>query len=494
MPGGRSRRPAQLRRARFDHSYDDVSNHSMKAFPMKDWLLLHSIRIALSVVCAASLHHASVAVAHPGKMTLRAIAIEATPRMSSPATTPSATATRLVPQTALPSPTMPTATTSNATHTALSSPTVTLSPTAYAKELLTTTVIPTSVPSPSAIPTASAPGVPGQVAPLMVNLREGPGAQYPIRASYARGSAVMVLGRTQNGAWLRVVMADERAGWMATNCVALDTALDRLPVVDGTVGDTIEPSGAAQQPLEPAAAVPATSGVDADAPIFNISDGPKGVGLIIVSATDLHVAPGVRTEVVQRLEQDEQVKLLGQARGAWVRVQPFGAVVPGWVYAAHLLPMPGTIEGASLLGTTAAISTTPSVSATLQTPTVRPTASSRMVDAVPEAAIAETATPPARLPVEIAVTVVRSTTTSAPTPEVSLGVAGLHVALVTVFGDVLAETITPSNGRVRFDLDVAPDTALALQIAALGLRQPIASDQLATGHAELTVTLPDVTD
>jgi hypothetical protein len=71
----------------------------------------------------------------------------------------------------------------------------------------------------------------------------------------------------------------------------------------------------------------------------------------------------------------------------------------------------------------------------------------------------------------------------APTPTPDLAqmrderpLPGLRVHLVTVFGDVLTEAVTPDDGRVTLTRDVAPGTALFVLIPAAGVLVPVAPE------------------
>jgi hypothetical protein len=68
------------------------------------------------------------------------------------------------------------------------------------------------------------------------------------------------------------------------------------------------------------------------------SDGPTGPAVVSAQSTALREAPGAEAAVIQTLPQETGVTLLGQTSGAWVRVQPDGGVVPGWVYGPDLRP------------------------------------------------------------------------------------------------------------------------------------------------------------
>jgi hypothetical protein len=230
-----------------------------------------------------------------------------------------------------------------------------------------------------------------------------------------------------------------------------------------------------------------------------ITDAPVGLAEIKVEQTSLHVGPGARTEVVQPLKFGEQVKLFGTARGAWVRVQPFTAVVPGWVYAPDVRPLPGTITGGLVISPTLALTTTATV---IPTVSISPTATTvpsavATVEAVREDLSSSTAVPAAPyVPVEITVEVVEAVPTPSgrkgptPTPAKGTGMAGMRVQIVTVFGELLVEAVTQADGRVTFTRDVPPNTALFVQMPALGLRTQLPAGEVETGKTSVTIAVP----
>ncbi|MDQ5850960.1 MAG: SH3 domain-containing protein [Chloroflexota bacterium] len=124
---------------------------------------------------------------------------------------------------------------------------------------------PTTAPA-TGQPSATAPATPaspesgaaasGIIVAQALHLREGPGARYPIRAIYSRGTEVRVLGKDRSAHWLRVVTPDERAGWMAVGAVELRAPLAELPVVDGMLpsGGVPDEGMVADRGEEPSAA------------------------------------------------------------------------------------------------------------------------------------------------------------------------------------------------------------------------------------------------
>jgi hypothetical protein len=53
------------------------------------------------------------------------------------------------------------------------------------------------------------------------------------------------------------------------------------------------------------------------------------------------------------------------------------------------------------------------------------------------------------------------------------GVGGVKVELVNAFGQVLIDVATPADGQVTFTPDLAPGTAVRVQLPAAGLSAPV---------------------
>jgi hypothetical protein len=167
------------------------------------------------------------------------------------------------------------------------------------------------------------------------------------------------------------------------------------------------------------------------------------------------------------------------------------------VYAAHLEPLPSTIAGAPAITMTLTAPVSPTL--TELTPTASASPTPIMVDAQPQPPLMDTpVSPQVRLPVEVVVAVERADRApvarrgATPTPVAPVGIAGLRVELVNVFGDVLAEAVTPADGWIVFNRGAVADTALFIQIRALGLRTQLDAAALAQGRAEVMVGLPPI--
>jgi hypothetical protein len=201
------------------------------------------------------------------------------------------------------------------------------------------------------------------------------------------------------------------------------------------------------------------------------SDGPGGPAVVVADATALREGPAADSPVIQTLSQGAQVTLLGQASGGWVRVQPAEGVVPGWVYGPDLRRAEAV--------TPALAASAPTVEATRPTPvasaipTPRPQPQVTRLDPLPIPP-ALPAAPRNTLAVEVTLLVAEpgaaaTGSTVRPTPIAQQPLAGVRVQLVTALGDVLAEAVTPANGRVTLMRDVTPGSAVLLRIPALGI-------------------------
>ncbi len=238
--------------------------------------------------------------------------------------------------------------------------------------------------------------------------------------------------------------------------------------------------------------VPAPSTVT---PIPTVApDAPKGLAIVAAESTVLRDGPRPAAAAIQTLHQEAIVTLLGQALGAWVRVQPEDGVVPGWVYGPDLRALSTTPTATTppASGQTATPNAPTAVSPISPTPTPLPYVTA--LDPVPLAP----PTPAPREPLALTVRIVAANAPPInPTPNAGRAgatlipgsqrpLAGVRVQLVTVFGDVLTEAITPASGEVTLTRDLPPGMAMLVRMPALGL-------QSAVDHAQpvLTIAVPD---
>lgn len=222
------------------------------------------------------------------------------------------------------------------------------------------------------------------------------------------------------------------------------------------------------------------------------SDAPTGPA--IVSAPDgtaLREEPGSGA-IIETLIVEQPVMLLGQANGLWVRARSEHGVVPGWVYGPHvrLSAEPALIQA----NATSYVLPTPSaLPAPAHTPdTAQPV--SILVAPLPDRPLPPAPVAAPRITLSLRVQLetgasslpVRATASRAtPTRQPATPLAGVRVQLITIFGDVLTEAITPADGIVTLTRDVEPAMALQVRIPAAGIEIPIDP-----GRQTLTITLP----
>ncbi|MGV1037967.1 MAG: SH3 domain-containing protein [Candidatus Nanopelagicales bacterium] len=63
-----------------------------------------------------------------------------------------------------------------------------------------------------------------------LNVRTGPGTNYPKTGLLRKGDQVVVTGRTESGDWLAVTLADGKKGWVAASLVKLDVPVSGITV------------------------------------------------------------------------------------------------------------------------------------------------------------------------------------------------------------------------------------------------------------------------
>ncbi len=109
---------------------------------------------------------------------------------------------------------------------------VTVTAPAAATELSLARDTATPTPSPSATRAASVTAsLPHAVVTTdALNVRTGPGTNYPKTGVVRKGDQVVVTGRTERGDWLAVTLADGKKGWVAASLVKLDVPVSGIAV------------------------------------------------------------------------------------------------------------------------------------------------------------------------------------------------------------------------------------------------------------------------
>jgi len=88
----------------------------------------------------------------------------------------------------------------------------------------------TSASTPTGAPTQT-PGPKVNVATANVNLRAGPGTNYPIVGGLQEGDPVEIAGRTGDGGWYQIWRPDRSFAWVSAAYVQVNTDADAIPVV-----------------------------------------------------------------------------------------------------------------------------------------------------------------------------------------------------------------------------------------------------------------------
>lgn len=313
----------------------------------------------------------------------------------------------------------------------------------------------------------------------------------------ADGEAILRVGPRTGG--LSPTVLDEQAGTYRFAVALADSELAQQ--LEDRIADQTNAPAPTTRPAPAAGAGGATGGAGsaaaAPAPPPTVvlttppvsTDAPTGAARVSAAETALREGPSATAPAIQTLPAEAVVTLLGQASGAWVRVQPVDGVVPGWVRGADL-----TLERTTASATEAAPTDASSAgAAAAATATLRPTAATFRV--APLAPLPPPPLPPPAQQSSVTVTVrvvavdeplVRVAGEAVPTPAAgsTRPLSGVRVRLVSSFGDPLAEALTDARGHVRLTTSLAGSTALFAQLPAPGLTVPVIP-----GEAELLLTL-----
>ena len=120
-------------------------------------------------------------------------------------------------------------------------PAATLEPTA--------TPAPTDTPLPTATPTPAAPHV---VASKAVNLRSGPGTNYPVVGAASIGKQYEITGRNPDGAWFEICCVNNTAVWVARSVVTIGGDAGSVKVAENIPAPPPTPTPKPTSPPAPA--------------------------------------------------------------------------------------------------------------------------------------------------------------------------------------------------------------------------------------------------
>lgn len=182
------------------------------------------------------------------------------------------------------------------------------------------TDVPTAVTAPSAQP---APGVGGQALGTVVNanilnVRSGPGLNFPILATLPLNQVVTLEGRNADGSWLQIRLAGEQLGWVNSAFVSPNLAIASLPV-----SETPAPPVAVTPPVTPTETAPGVGGL--------------ALGTV-VNANNLNVrsGPGLNYGILTMLPLGSSAVLEGRDTGGlWLQIRLADGRL-GWVSSAYM--------------------------------------------------------------------------------------------------------------------------------------------------------------
>lgn len=308
----------------------------------------------------------------------------------------------------------------------------------------------------------------------------------------SNGTVIIRVGPRNGG--MNQIVADKQSGFYRFAVALAGTELEKQ------LSERINQQGAIPTPT-PRPAAPGGSGVSSPPAGGNSAvappaqpagqpsvsnDAPKGEAVVVAESTVLREGPAGNAPAIMTLPQETLVVLLGQASGAFVRVQPQGGVIPGWVRGAdlHLLGSPsGNQSGSATALPGVNISPTPA-----STTTVRPASggqSEPLPMATPISFVA-----PQRASVNVTVQLYQSTNQTMEEDDPAdtfKPISGARVQLVNAFGDILTEAVTPANGQVTLTRDVDAGSAVYVRVPAMGIQIQVATT---TGTANITIKIP----
>jgi uncharacterized protein YraI len=199
----------------------------------------------------------------------------------------------------------------------------------------TLTNSPTTAPSPPPVPdtpTATA-AVSAVVATGdgVLNVRGGPGTDYPILGKLEPGAQVTLLARSADGTWFEIVYpaGSDGRGWLSGEFLQMQGAPDQLPVAQAPATSSPTPA-----PTAPPS-VTATPAVTGTLPISGTVSAVVATG---GGALNVRGGPGTDYPILGKLEPGAQVTLLARsADGTWFEiVYPASSDGRGWLSGEFL--------------------------------------------------------------------------------------------------------------------------------------------------------------
>lgn len=144
-----------------------------------------------------------------------------------------------------------------------------------------------------------------------LNVRNGPGTDFPLLSTLADGQIVTLAGRSTDATWLQVRLPAGQLGWVSGQFLTSAVAFTALPVVEAAVA------------VESVSPAPNTGGAT--------------IGIVAVDGTlNVRFGPGVTFTSFATLANGENVTLEGRsADSAWIQVRLADGRL-GWVSSQYL--------------------------------------------------------------------------------------------------------------------------------------------------------------
>ena len=153
-----------------------------------------------------------------------------------------------------------------------------------------------------------------------LNLRSAPDRDASILAELSGGTPLLALSRSRDGAWLQLRTQDGIVGWAAQGFIALQGDFASLPIAG------LEPAPAAEAPAPDSPSPAAAENTAQDEAMARVAPDVQ---------LNLRSAPNARATLLQRLQPDTHLTLLGRnADSTWLQVEVSGQ--SGWVAAAYV--------------------------------------------------------------------------------------------------------------------------------------------------------------
>lgn len=316
----------------------------------------------------------------------------------------------------------------------------------------------------------------------------------------SNGTAIVRVGPRNGG--MQPIVDDKQSGFYRLAVAVAGTALEQqLTERVNAQGNIPTPT---PRPAPPAGGAPAPGGGGAPggapsppvpgggtalrpAPATS-NDAPKGEAVVTAESTALREAPDQRAAAILTLPQERIVTLLGQASGAYVRVQPKGGVIPGWVRAEDLQLLDHSTSSSSPSAPPAGSATSMPAGQPTAAPVASPGPAAPQVSQLPTATPSGAPATAQRVPLALTVLVLQSTRSvisEKDPPSTRKPLSGVRVQLVNAFGDILTEAATPANGQVALTRDIEPGDGVYVRLPAMGVQ--IAVDP---NKPTLTITIP----